>query len=197
MSLRKCSIIAKVMLSNHVMWKIKSFQRLTDLKKSYNVRISTRSFVTVKICNNPSCDCNDFKKNNEKVFCKHILFLVIIVLNGEDLEEQLIKKFLSEDNLKVLFGSEMPANFLHQKSKRTNNIDIKTILATHPLHQQEQKWLFHNKTVRFANCASRSCQKRLSVGIYCFSVDGVLTMRINKTKAAPQNFISAVITIDV
>ena len=114
-----------VIKSRHT-WKIKSFQRLTDLKRSYNVRISTRSFVTVTICN-----CNDFKKNNEKVFCKHILFLVIIVLNGEDLEEQLIKKFLSGDDLKVLFGSEMPANFLHQKSKRTNNIDIKTILATH------------------------------------------------------------------
>ena len=113
------------------MWKMKSFQRLTDLKRSYNVRISTRSFVTVTICNNPSCNCNEFKKYNEKVFCKHILFQVIIVLNGEDLEEQLIKKFLSDDDLKVLFGSEMPANFLHQKSKRTNNIDIKTILATH------------------------------------------------------------------
>ena len=77
------------------MWKIKSFQRLTGLKRSYNVRISTRSFVIVTIYNNPSCDCNDFKKNNEKVVCKHILFLVIIVLNGEDLEEQLIKKINS------------------------------------------------------------------------------------------------------
>ena len=121
------------------MWKIKSFQRLTDLQRSYNARILTRSFVTVTICNNPNCDCNDFKKNNEKVFCKHILFLVIIVLNGEHLEEQLIKQFLSDVDLKVLFGSEIPANFLHQKSKRANNIDIKTILATHPLHQQEQK----------------------------------------------------------
>ena len=83
------------------MWKIKSFQRLTDLKRSYNVRISTRSFVAVTICNNPSCDCNDFKKKNEKIFCNHILFLVISVLNGEDLEEQLIKKFLSDDGLKV------------------------------------------------------------------------------------------------
>ena len=56
------------LLSNSVTWR-----------PAFNVEISTVQ----------SCICSDFAKNGHRVLCKHILFIVLRVLNGMDLEPSL------------------------------------------------------------------------------------------------------------
>ena len=66
-------------LSNSVTWR-----------PAFNVEISTVQ----------SCTCSDFAKNGHRVLCKHILFIVLRVLNGKDLEPYLWMPFIEKNDFR-------------------------------------------------------------------------------------------------
>ena len=62
-----------------------------------------------------SCTCPDFQKQGKNVCCKHILFVVLHVLNGEHLIETLRYRYLTDKELPLLFqatGKIVPKEFM-------------------------------------------------------------------------------------
>ena len=91
-------------------------------------------------------------------------------------------------------------SFLRRAYRTTSTkspIDYKSILASSRLSHQEQKWTFHAKSQRLANCSSPLCRKRIQVGVDCFAVTGAITVRYGKKKASPQNSFFVVTTQSV
>ena len=71
--------------------KVNKSSIINTLKRSYFVSNSRtlRTAFNVEISTVQSCTCSDFAKNGHRVLCKHILFIVLHVLNGKDLEPSL------------------------------------------------------------------------------------------------------------
>ena len=66
--------------------KVSKSSIINALKRSYLVSNSptSRTAFNVEISTVQSCTCSDFAKNGHRVLCKHILFIVLHVLNGKD-----------------------------------------------------------------------------------------------------------------
>ena len=78
------------------------------MKTAFNVEINTTQW----------CTCSDFTKNGHQEFCKHILLIVLHVLNGKDLEPFLRISFLEENDLQSLFdatGKDIKHQFLSEQ----------------------------------------------------------------------------------
>ena len=60
------------------------FRNISLLKQVYFVSssVSGKKNYDVTVCNFPTCTCEDFGKNYLKVFCKHILFIMLNILNN-------------------------------------------------------------------------------------------------------------------
>ena len=169
-------------------WKISSSTKVNELKRSYKLVTSTRSYVTVDVCNIASCSCCYYEKEKDRVWCKHILFVIMIALGGSDLETQLQEKFICEEDLKNLFVNNIHANFLAPKVNSRTKAELCEILNSHPLENQEQNWLYHSKTDRYAGCSSYPCKKRITVGTNCFSVIGAIGVVFGTNEAKPRKF---------
>ena len=63
--------------------KIHKFRNISQLKRVYVVSsVSGKKNYDVTVYNFPTCTCKDFRKNGQQVFCKHILLIIINVLNS-------------------------------------------------------------------------------------------------------------------
>ena len=72
--------------------KVCKFRNISQLKRVYVISssVSAKKNYDVTVCNFPTCTCEDFRKNGQQVFCKHILFIMLKVLNsGEFLKSHL------------------------------------------------------------------------------------------------------------
>ena len=70
------------------------------LKKEFVVSntISSKTNYTVTVCTNPSCTCQDNRKYGESVFCKHIMFFILKILDVTD-EPILTNSYTGKDDL--------------------------------------------------------------------------------------------------
>ena len=73
--------------------KVQKPRIVSKYKREYTVSRSTMGKVNyeVVIANIPSCTCSDFPKNNYEVLCKRIIFIVVYVLSGSDIPEELME----------------------------------------------------------------------------------------------------------
>ena len=64
--------------------KVRKFRNISQLKRVYVVSSSTsgKKNYDVTVCNFPTCIYEDFRKKDQKVFCKYILFIMLNVLNS-------------------------------------------------------------------------------------------------------------------
>ena len=71
--------------------KVNKSSIINALKRSYLVpnSLTLRKAFNIEISTVQSCTCSDFPKNGHWVLCKHILFIVLHVLNDKDLETSL------------------------------------------------------------------------------------------------------------
>ena len=85
--------------------RIRGMKRTSSTTKTFNVANSERgtgSYV-VTIATTPSCTCKDFRQNKSRVVCKHIIFVVLVVLDEPGLKDVLITRYMSlEDTTKLI-----------------------------------------------------------------------------------------------
>ena len=90
---------------------------INAFKRSYLVCNSptSRRVFNVEMSTVQSCTCCVFAKNGHRVLCKHILFIVLHLLNGKDLEPSLRIHFIEKNDLRRLFdaaGKDIKHQFL-------------------------------------------------------------------------------------
>ena len=66
--------------------------------------ISSKTNYTVTVCTNPSCTCQDNRKYGESVFCKHIMFIILKILDVTD-EPILRNTYTGKDDLVSMFNN--------------------------------------------------------------------------------------------
>ena len=76
------------------------------LKKDFveSNTISSKTNYTVTVCTNPSCTCQDNRKYGESVFCKHIMFIILKILDVTD-EPILRNTYTGKDDLVSMFNN--------------------------------------------------------------------------------------------
>ena len=145
----------------------------------------------LKSCwNVQSCTCSNFAKNGHRVLCKHILFIVLHVLNGKDLEYSLRINFIEENDLRSLFdaaGKHIKHQLLREQPTGKGK-DFRVILAEHSCFTQPQIWRVQKKYKRLAKCTSSCCRKVINVGTECIVIEGALTVPFNTNKTVAQKF---------
>ena len=76
------------------------------LKKDFIVSntISSKTNYTVTVCTNPSCTCQDNRKYGKSVFCKHIMFIILKILDVTD-EPILTNTYTGKNYLVSMFNN--------------------------------------------------------------------------------------------
>ena len=126
---------------------------------------SGKAKYKVKICNSPSCTCPDFQRYGTRVFCKHLLFALVVFLNIDD---NLCKSavFIGDEDLKIILQREVKPRFLLP----VMNINWRSreeslgILQQNKNYHNEQTYILHYKESRSANCLGKNCKKKLEIG---------------------------------
>ena len=94
-------------------FRIKIVSSLNPANKIFSVvsNASGKAKYKVKICNSPSCTCPDFQRYGTRVFCKHLLFALVVFLNIDD---NLCKSavFIGDEDLKIILQREVKPRFL-------------------------------------------------------------------------------------
>ena len=72
---------------------------------------SGRSCYQVRICSQPSCSCPDFGKQGSKIFCKHILFVLMFVLDVSDVNVLDTLTFETEEIVHILHKTDVDPQF--------------------------------------------------------------------------------------
>ena len=160
------------------------------LERSYLVSnsLTSRTAFIVEIITVQLCTCYDFAKNGTRVLCKHILFIVLHVLNGKDLEPSLLICFIEENDLRRLFdasGKDVKYQFLC-KQPTGKRKEFPAILAEHACFTQPQIWKVQKKCKRLAKCTNSRCRKVINVGAESIVIEGALTVPFNMNKAVAQ-----------
>ena len=120
--------------------KVSKSSIINAFKRTYLVSnsLTSRTTFNVEISTVQSFTRSDFAKNGHLVLCKHILFIVLHVLIGKDLETSLQIRFIEENDLRSLFdaaGKDIRHQFLHEQPT-----GIHAILAEHTCFTQPQIW---------------------------------------------------------
>ena len=171
--------------------KTRRIVEIHSLKKEFQIanNCKSRSFFVVQICTLPSCTCNYFKKYGRKVFCKHIIFILVAVLG---VSQEILKesRYIGDDDLKIIFSKQASHSFLLPPKNvlRKNKHDLKEILQKHPGYNKPQETKLHHKESRSAKCQGRSCNNIFSAGTLCLKVEGALTVPPNRDEAVEQKF---------
>ena len=86
--------------------------------------------------NFPTCTYEDFR-NGQKVFCKHILFIMLNVPNSGEFLKSHLHRFIPESSIEAIFSSSIKAvpkdNFIHevfQRSLKNTRISKQTDMET-------------------------------------------------------------------
>ena len=171
--------------------KVKKIKRSSKKRHVFDVTNNSNSKTNyeVQISSVPSCTCSDFRDYGTKVFCPHILFILLVVLKGNDLKEAMKNRFLSDDYVKNLLSNQVEEKFKISNAQRRErrHKDFPAILQRHEDYEKAQTWRAHKKSVRAANCTNYKCKASLKRGTDCLVVDA-LTVRFDQEKASPQLF---------
>lgn len=170
--------------------KVRKLNAISKRKRVYVVSSSNfgKTNYEVVTTNVVSCSCPDFVKNGDKVFCKHILHVVINILNGGQFLSSLRDKYLSDNQVDELFeknSKNIPEKY-QQKNTQKAKKDFGVILQQHPDFTQQQNWMLHLKASRTAKCLS--CKSDIQREKECFSVNGALTVPYDSNSAVSQKF---------
>ena len=67
-------------------FKIKTLSSLNASNIFFSIvsSASGKAKYKVQICNSPSCTCPDFQRYGARGFCKHLLFVLFVVLNIDE-----------------------------------------------------------------------------------------------------------------
>ena len=126
---------------------------------------SGRSCYQVRICSQPSSSCPDFGKQGSKVFCKHILFVLMFVLDVSDVNVLDTLAFETEEIVHILHKTDVDPQFKRNKSNKGTRRDrwsLQHILSNHENVNDEQICTIQLKENRSAKCSGLSCKKYFS-----------------------------------
>ena len=138
---------------------------------------SGKAKYKVQICNSSTCTCPDFQRYGALVFCKHLLFVLVVVLN---IDENLCKsaEFTGDEDLKIILQREVEPKFLLpvMNINRRSREEYLGILQQNENYHNEQTYMLHYKEARSANCLGKNCKKKLEIGSLCIKVTGAITV---------------------
>ena len=147
--------------------KVCKFRNISQFKQVYVVSSSNSGIKSydATVCNFPTCTCEDFRKNGQKVFCKHILFIMLNVLNSGEFLKSHLDQFILNSSLQTIFSSSSKAvPHLYIQERQLHPRSFSEILKEHPEFQNKQIWKLHIKENRSANCSSVSSKEKISKG---------------------------------
>ena len=106
--------------------KIRDFKTESSTKKTFKVANSERGHASydVVVTNTPSCTCTDFRRHKNQVLCKHILFVVVHVLQVNDIDGVLRSRYIGDGDLKAILARNIPNQFLQKKEKRSRYVNL-------------------------------------------------------------------------
>ena len=171
--------------------KIKKSSIINSLKRSYLISKSPRwrTAFNWEINTVQWCACSDFAKNWHRVLCKHILFIVLHLIDGKDLEPPLRMRFLEENNLWSLFdaaGENMKHQLLPEQPTGRRK-DFHAIFAIQACFTQPQT----SKVQKKYKMYKQFLQKVINVGTE-YIVSKVLQRYLSvKTRSSLKNSITA------
>ena len=174
--------------------KIGKVTNVNEAHRLYEVASTenARHFYQVRICTQPSCSCPDFNKQGSRVLCKHIFFVLIFILEVEDISKLDTNSFLHEDLTNMLKTTGVKAEFLkskvNKKTEKKSKKEYKEIINTHPDANQEQTFMHSLKENRSSKCHGLNCKKSIGLGDPCVKVCGALTVPFGKDFAVKQDF---------
>ena len=83
--------------------------------------INAQSYYQVWICTQPSCSCPDFTRYGSKVFCNHILFVILFGLDISDVDVLDTIAFQADHIDEILPKTEFDPQFRKMKNKKGKN----------------------------------------------------------------------------
>ena len=115
--------------------KVNEGHRLFEVSSSVNAR----SYYQVRICTQPSCSCPDFTRHGSKVFCKHILFVLLFGLDISYVDMLDTLAFQADKIDEILRKTEIDPQFRKLKSTKGKNrgTNLKQILDSHENANEE------------------------------------------------------------
>ena len=118
--------------------KVTNTKTINSSKREYSITSSTsgRTRYVVEICWTPSCSCPDFRKNDKKVLCKHILFILMYILGLAENDNIIEKKYFPESYLSVILRKELndfdpKFKYAVNRLSKVNKEEAEHILARH------------------------------------------------------------------
>ena len=116
--------------------KTRKAKIIYSFKREYVSSSATgKAQYVVSISNVPTCTCRDFQINEERVICKHIIFVLLNVLKLKD-ETVLSKIWFEETDLTHLVNEapkEIPSEHFQPTEPVNSKKDYPAILQSHPL----------------------------------------------------------------
>ena len=87
-------------------FRVRKVKKHSLLKEEFVVSptVSSKTNYTVTVCTNLSCTCQDNRKYEESVFCKHIMFVLLKILDVTN-ESILINTYIEKDDLVSMFNN--------------------------------------------------------------------------------------------
>ena len=169
---------------------VRSSQTNNETKRTYAVSNSVSGKVNylVVICNSPSCTCPDYGKYKNRVPCKHIIFVLLYVLQVPETNEVIGKLFMEDEDVEAIFKkSPKEINPLYMqemsKAKKRKKSDYLGIMKRNPSFDGQQTMILNHKLTRTAKCKGNGCGNVLTVGSLCIKVDGAIVIPF-ETEAA-------------
>ena len=167
--------------------KIHKIVKVSNFKQEFDVLSTNTSRVAynVIICNVPLCTCPDYKKNGMLVSCKHIIFILLLVLK---LDEKVVRnaRHIGDEDVKAFFNNVQLEERFMKQAPLTKRINVRELLEQHELFGQQQTYTLHHKVKRNAKCTG--CKNVLQVATLTVRVDGALTVPYGRNKAVKQIF---------
>ena len=122
--------------------KIHKMKKLSSMRHTFNVtnHATSRTNYEVQISNVSSCTCRDYRLHGAKVFCKHILFVCLVALDGAGLKEAMQARYLSDDDLKVILSKKIDEKYKSSVKATKQKKDFLTILQNHEDYNMVQAW---------------------------------------------------------
>ena len=155
--------------------------------------VYARSYYQVRICTQPSCSCPDFTRHGSKIFCKHILFVLLFGLDISDvdvLDQRLLLVVFQADHIdEILRKTDVDPQFRKMKNKKGKNLGttrLKQIINSHENANEDHIFTLQFKEGPSAKCNGFNCKKILQIGTRCIKVDGALTVPFAKDYALKQ-----------
>ena len=179
---------SQLKIANEKRIKISKHKKVSDGKLEFTVKNSEngRKNFTVDISTTPVCSCTYFNKNRSKTVCSHIIFVVMIALDGQNLGNSLRSRYLADSELETLKSRQVGAHFLCKEGVKKTRRQFLNILQNNARYNDTQSVMLHRKVGHSADC--RSCRACVRPGTMCFVLEGALSVIYKTDTARVQKF---------